>query len=272
MKPISIFLLALGLLCGESRAVIISFVDSPLDSPRIAGNCNSFTCDYPELQSSGQTYNELLQTRLFLLEQDEIQAIFGPILTNKPIDYVRPLFAPGSIGESGITVGENKRHTDYHAIGDIGYLEVHYGYNGESLATCYVYFRADKQFVPLKSTNDIPARNIWDRAQFAKVLSWLDNHMPKVTELGEVEVSLEKPTRIDLGTGVGCIVRTQDLHCDTVPYWLSFDLEKDTPDAKRNYASAQLRSVSKTNEPVGFRIDGKYYRFTPRLAGAAKAP
>ena len=49
-----------------------------------------------------------------------------------------------------------------------------------------LYLKEDAQFVPVKSTNDIPQRNEWDKARFKAYMNWMDEHMPKFIDLGEV--------------------------------------------------------------------------------------
>jgi len=135
---------------------------------------------HPELQSLTDDYNKVLQVQVGPLHMKDIDAFFGPKLEGKPDDRVKPLFVPMEIMESGLTpINENHRHVDFHAIGDIGYLEVHYGWDGESVATAVIYLRANDKFVPLKSTNDIPHREAWDKARFEVLKSWLDVHLPK---------------------------------------------------------------------------------------------
>lgn len=267
MKLLAISLVLLSLLGNKCFGVVISMVDAPRDDLRVLGPCDTNVCRHPELQLLGQKYNDLLYVRFSPLKQADVRAIFGAKLDKKPDDFVKPLFVPGMIMESGLGYSDaaNKRHVDFHAIGDIGYLEVHYAYDGESIATCVIYFRADAKFVPLKSTNDISAREAWDNAKYDQLQDWLNDHMPRVKDLGEVEVSTSQPTRIDLGMGTVCIVSTRDIHCDTVPFWLSFDLAKETADINEKQKSMQYKSVDRLNEPVGFTMDGKFYRLIPKL-------
>jgi len=62
----------------------------------------------------------------------------------------------------GYSDAANRRHIDFTRSGTFGYIEVRYQYDGESVATLVIYFRADDKFVPIKSTNDIPRREDWD--------------------------------------------------------------------------------------------------------------
>jgi hypothetical protein len=134
----------------------------------------------PELQSLTDDYNKLLQVRLWPLKMKDIDALFGPKLEGKPDDRIKPLFVPIDIAESGLSpINENHRHVDFHTIGDIGYLEVHYGSDGESVAAAVIYVRSDGNFVPIKSTNDFPRREAWDKARFETLKIWLDGHLPK---------------------------------------------------------------------------------------------
>jgi hypothetical protein len=126
----------------------------------------------------------------------------------------------------------------------------------------------DDQFVPLKSTNDIPKRLAWDKSRFATLRQWLDAHLPKLTDLGVVEVSTTTNCLIHLGAGSTCSVSTQDQSfSDTFCLW--FVLSKDTPDPKEKEQSLQFRSIWRRGEPVGFVMDGKYYCMTPELVDHA---
>lgn len=267
MKLLAISVVLLSLLGSKCFGVVLSFVEAPRDDLRVLGPCDTNVCRHPELQALGQKYNELLTIRFLSLKQSDVAAIFGPKLEKKPDDFVRPLFGPGMIVESGLhsTDEANKRHIDFHAIGDLGYLEVHYAYNGESMDTCIIYLRADAGFIPLKSTNDIAGREAWDEAKFEKLKGWLNDHMPKVIDLGEVKVTTLQPTRVDLGRGAICVITTRDIHCDTVPFWLTFDLAKETADPDERQKSMQYKSVSRIKEAVGFTMGGKFYQFVPKL-------
>jgi hypothetical protein len=276
MKLLAVFVLLFSLLGNRSFGVVLSFVEAPQDDLKVLGPCDTNVCRYPELREPGQKYNELLTVRFFPLKQADVAAIFGPKLDKKPDDFVKPLFGPRMIMESGLGTDEgNKRHVDFHAIGKLGYLEAHYAYNGESMDTCVIYLRADAGFIPLKSTNDIAGREAWDNARFEQLKVWLNDHMPKVNDLGEVEVAIFQPTRIDLGRGTICTITTRDIHCDAVPFWLTFDLAKEMAGPGEREKAMQYKSVARVKEPVGFTMDGKFYQFIPKLVdhlSTTKAP
>ena len=270
MKLIAFSIVLLALAGGQAFGVVLSFVPAPQDDLSVLGPCNSNVCQHPEWQPLSQKYNELLSVRFFPLKEADIDTVFGPKLDKKPDDFVKPLFVPPVLMESGLGYSDaaNKRHIDFHNLGDLGYLEVHYGYDGDSVGTCIIYLRADAGFVPLKSTNDIPAREAWDNAKYAKLQGWLNDHMPRITDLGKVDVSTNHTTRLNLGEGTVCILTTRDIHCDNVPYWLSIDLAKDTADQSERIKSTQYKSVDRLNEPLGFTVDGKFYRLVPKLVDA----
>jgi hypothetical protein len=86
---------------------------------------------------------------------------------------------------SGLHTGNpvsDRSHTDLHAVGDIGYVELYYQLNGESVQTAAIYFRADNKFVPLKSTNDFSKRLDWDKGKFEALKNWLDAHPVPLTD------------------------------------------------------------------------------------------
>jgi len=267
MKLLAITVVLLSLLGGKCFGVVLSGVEAPQDDLRVLWPCDTNGCRHPELLLLDEKHNDLLQVHFFPLKQTNIQSIFGAKLAKKPDDFVKPLFVPSMIMESGLRYNDaaNKRHIDYHTIGDLGYLEVHYAFDGESIATCVIYLRPDAGFVPLKSTNDIPPREAWDNAKFGQLQNWLKAHMPTVTDLGEVEVSTSQPALLGLGMGAMCRITTRDIHNDTVPFWLSINLEKETVDLDEKHKSAQYKSVTRTNEPLGFAMDGKFYQLTPKF-------
>jgi hypothetical protein len=270
LKQAVLTVLCLVFIGSRALGQIFSFVDSPPDDQASLGGCSNY-CDRLELQVPAREYNDLIKVRFFPLKLADVTAIFGPKLDQPPADRARPLFAPKMIAESGRVWSDsaNHKHVDYHAIGDVAYLEAYYQYDGVTLATCVIYLRTDDQFVPLRSyndsTNDISKRLTWDLARFATLQQWLNVHMPKLTDLGEVEVSASSPTRIDLGAGTACIVTTRDIHVAEVPYWLSFELAKDTADPAEKKNSLQRISVERRGQSFGFSLDGKFYRLTPKL-------
>ena len=162
---------------------------------------------------------------------------------------------------------------DFHAVGPAGYLEARYQYDGETVATCVLYLRTNSAFIPLQSTNDITARMAWDKTQFELLRQWLEGHLPKVTDLGVVEVSESKPTRVELGAGAACILTTRVLnHPDVTNLWFTVDLAKETADLPGKNRSQQHRSINQPDKAVGFSIDGRFYRVTPRLIDPIRKP
>ena len=65
------------------------------------------------------------------------------------------------------------------------------------------------------------------------------------------------------------ILATRNIYCDNVPYWLSIDLAKDTPDQNQRIKSTQYKSVDRLNEPLGFTVDGRFYQLVPKLVNAS---
>lgn len=150
-----------------------------------------------------EEYQHLIQTRILSLTRPEAARYFGPVLitaTNfwdmrasdggpkprkHPNDLVLPVFASREIGLSGLHSADpaaNKNHTDLHALGELGYLELYYGHDGEHVQAAVLYHRADNHFVPLRSPEDFDGRLKWDQARFALIKKWLDEHLPKVKE------------------------------------------------------------------------------------------
>ena len=261
MKRIITISFLLFTFCSASFAVIFIMLDAPQDDSQARRN----VYDRPELKPIDSKYSDVIQIRIWPLKLDDVAKIFGPKLDKQPDDMVLPLFAGNGIGLSGLSIGENKRHTDFHTIGNIGYVECFYQFNGTNIATAVFYLRPDDKFVPLKSTNDFSKRLEWEQVKFAALNKWLDEHMPKITDLGIVEVSASSPSRVDLGAGMTCIINTRDIHQPNVPLWFSMTLSKETANSDEKSRSMQWRDIDRMNEAIGFSIDGKYYRLTPKL-------
>jgi hypothetical protein len=261
MKRTIVTALLFGALSSTGPAVILGFIESPQDDLKVLGGCN-YICGHPELQPLLAEYNELLEVRIYPLRAlTNIVAFFGAKLDQRPADRAKPLFVPIMIGESGLTPSDtpDKRHVDFHAIGDIGYLEVHYSFDGVRIAACAIHFQTDDKFIPIKSMADFPKRLDWDRARF-------DEHLPKLKDLGVVEVSESSPSRVDLGADLACVIRTRVMHHPNVTnLWYSIDLATETSDSGEKEKSMQYKSIDRLGQSVGFSIDGKFYRLTPKL-------
>jgi hypothetical protein len=270
MKRTLLTALLLSVVCSASRGVIMSFVDSPQDDVKVLGG------SHPELQPLLAEYINLLAVRIFPLQNlTNIVAFFGPSLDRKPDDRARPLFSPMMIGESGITPGDvpDKRHIEFYRIGDLGYLEVHYGYDGMWVAACAIHFRTDKEFVPIKAAADFAKRGEWDRTKFEALKQWLDAHLAKITNLGVVEVSESSARRLVLSTNSACIITTRILHHPSVTnLWFTIDLAKDTSDSVERQKSMQPKSIDRPDQSVGFSIDGRFYSLTPKLVQQPAEP
>lgn len=244
-----------------------------LDAPQDDVQARRDVRDQLELKPIKAAYSDIIQTRLWPLKLDGVAKFFGPKLDKQPDDMVLPLFAGDEIYLSGlniITTGE-KSHTDFHAVGDIGYVECFYDINGTRLETALFYLRPDDKFVPLKSINDFSQRLEWDKAKFAALEKWFDEHMPKVTDLGVVEVSESSPTRVDLGAGMACIITVRDIHTPNVPLWFDVDLAKETTNTEERLKSMQYKSIDRPGQSVGFSFDGKFYRLISQNVGGFRS-
>jgi len=261
MKRLALLLFPF-LLCNSSVGQLILPIEAPQDDLTVLGSSGYIT-NHHELQPLFDDYSDLLQIRFLPLKMNDMAAIFGPKLEEKPDDRVRPLFSPTVTAESGVAMPNSKRHVDYHSIGNIGYLEVHYQSDGESFATAVLYLRADDQFVPLRAAEDLARRETWEKARFDNLKQWLEDHMPKVIDLGAVEVSFSHPTRVDLGGGMTCELTTLDQHAPTAPFWISIHYAKVPVDP--NEQARQYVNLSRSNGAVGITIDGKRYRLKPVL-------
>ncbi|MGA3178740.1 MAG: hypothetical protein ABSF38_00200 [Verrucomicrobiota bacterium] len=290
-------IIAIAILLGGRCAAGLAQMTFNLDAPQDDRQARLSVCDRPESQPLQAAYSEVIQTRLLPLKSDDTAKIFGPeiatatnwwgygldarrrssgpTLARHPADLVLPIFVPGTAWVSGLHSSDparNKNHTDLHAVGDLGYVEFYYANDGRRLETALIYFRADDKFIPLTSTNDFAKRLEWDKARFDALKKWLDDNMPKLTDLGEVEVSASAPSRLDLGGGTVCILKTQDLHATAATFPYQIYIGKETPDAGPAPDFTEIKSISHPGESIAFSLDGKFYRLTPKWVGKLPAP
>jgi|GEM_PF-1853322 hypothetical protein len=267
---ITIFLLAIH---AQTFATILTEIEAPHDNR----DARLIVRDCAELKSLRAEYDDILETRICLLKNNEASVLFGQKLAQQPGDRVLPLFAESATVISGLTMTPDKRHTDFHAIGAIGYVELLYNTDGESIGDGVIYLRIDNKFVPFQSTNDLPKRLEWEAAKFASLKKWLNKHLPVVKDLGTVEVTNTPPgaishgggNRIILGGDKTCVIQIQ-------PLTYSPEYLKMVPQAATNdYFSANLYLDSGNSDgqtkrlgsyaspkTIGFVVNGQFYRLT----------
>ena len=162
----------------------------------------------------------------------------------------------------------DKRHVDRHAIGDLGYVEFYYSWNGTNTEGAVIYLRADKQFVPLKSTNDFPKRLAWEKAKFTALNQWFDEHYPH-TDLGVVEVSTSGAHRIRLVGGKTIVVTARSIPPSGV---ILIDIAKETTKEKETDKAQPVEFQFAPGSPFSFSVDGKFFRLTPKLVDKLTKP
>ena len=276
MKRIILTIFVLSALCNASFAAIITTLDAPQDNTQARWDVR----DRLEIKPIFTAYWNIIQTRLWPLKLDGVAKFFGPKLEKKPDDIVLPLFAGNEIflsGQSMVTTNA-KNHADFHAVGDIGYVECFYDIDGIRLEQAVFYMRPNDKFVPLKSTNDYSRRLEWEKAEFVTLNKWLEEHIPS-KDLGVVEVSIFSPGRFELGTGAAGVITTRLIPTQTIHapsetnLWFTIDLAAKTIKTEDQSASThihitesfQYRSVTGTNEPIAFLVHDKLYRLTPKF-------
>lgn len=291
MLLVVVFALAVS---HRTSAVIILNLNTPQDDPMVrraligcGANATTPVSRCLIVQPLGEEYQRLIETRIWPLHRAEVAKYFGPALlttTNwwkhdgdlggfqihrHPKDLVLPVYVPSGLMISGLHSTDpeaNKNHTDLHAIGKLGYIEIYYQNDGEGIQTAVLYSRANKRFVPLKSPGDFEERFEWDKAHFALIKKWFNQHLPRIKDLGTVEVMESAPTRVKLDRNRTCVIKTQiNRHPDVTNDWYSLTLSLDPAEAdsaKRQYV---FRSVSRPNTPIGFAFDGDFFELMPKL-------
>jgi len=260
-KHIAISFVILGI-CSPIFGQILLCLDTPQDNATALRE----TWDRDELKPLRAEYEEIISTRIWPLKYGDVTNIFGSKLDKKPDHYALPVFVPVMQGMSGLIPEDDKRHTDFYAVGDVGYFQVYYNWDGETIGIAAFYLRTDDKFIPLQSTNDFARRLDWDKARFNSLKRWLDRHLPKLTDLGVVEVSSNEPNRIALGNGKTCIITTQILtRPEMTNDWFSMELTLDSTNVTERMQSRNYKSVSQPGQSIGFTMDGRFFRLTPNL-------
>lgn len=221
-------------------------------------------------KSTRAEYDNLLR-QICLLRFDEVTSCFGNKLTQPPKDCVLPLFAGNASAKGGYTLDPDKSHTDFNAIGDLGYIEFFYNSDGESIGDAALYFRADDQFTPLQSTNDYRSRVAWETAKFSAVKNWLNEHLLKVKDLGTVEVT-NSPSgsisrvgnRIEIGEGKTCVIDFRASPLITAQQAATnenfyVDLYLSPTNSAEQFL--EIHSV-RSHKSVVFMVNGQFYRIT----------
>jgi len=229
------------------------------------------------MKSMRAEYDYILSARICLLKYDGVTRCFGRKLFWPPDDCALPLFAENSSARSGYTLSPDKSHTDFNAIGNLGYVEIFYNSDGESIGDAAIYFRTDEQFVPLQSTNDYYQRVSWETTKLDAMKEWLDQHLPKVIDLGVVEVTNTPPelisrgggNRIPLGGGNTCVIQIQPLTYSTeylkfVPQAVTNDYFSANLYLEATNSGSHFKDLGGRDSPkiMGFVVDSQFYRLT----------
>jgi len=287
MKRIIAILIALTLVVTSTHAVIFFLLAAPGDSY----SARDAIRNRPELKPLEQAYVDLVQTRLLPLRFHDMPRIFGaklctarnwwgygttnsdragPKLREHPGYCVLPLFLPRGLGISGlhsIHPEENHHHTDLYAVHDfvngfVAFLEFYSAEDGDTVQQATAYFCADEEFMPLSSTNAFAERLEWEQTRLARLKTWLEENLPPQTDLGQVEIPAIGPRQIQLG-GEAYTVWAKDLNPTNSAYHVT--IAKETSDVRERMSSWQERTVRREGFPVVFSVQGRYYRFIPKL-------
>ena len=155
---------------------------------------------------------------------------------------------------------------DYYAVGNIGYLQFYYDLDGKGRGVAVFYLHTDDNFVPLRSTNDFARRLEWEKAKLQLFEKWLDEHLPKMTYLGVVEVSSDAPSRVALGNGKFCIIRTViPIQPDKTNDLVMLSLTLDSTNITESVQSRNIGYFSQLGKSISFAMDGRFFRLTPKL-------
>lgn len=175
----ALFLSLIPVICSGQRGVILLREEFPI---RLSLR------DREELKPLAAEYQQIITTRLKPLTSNQVTNVFGPKLESlrdlNPHQLTNsvalPLFAPDSVYLSGLLVTNDQSHADLYPVGDIGYIEFIYQWDGSmTYARIVLYFRPDASFVPLKTEDDFSRRLEWEKPKWLALQKWLDVHLPK---------------------------------------------------------------------------------------------
>jgi len=165
--------------------------------PRQESSIRQSLRDREELKPLAAEYQQIVYTPLWALNNSEqVTNVFGPILETLTLrdlhphrltnSVALPLFAPEFVYVSGLLVTNDQSHAELYAVGDIGYVEFIYQWDGSiTLARKVLYFRPDAAFVPLKTEDDFSRRLAWEKPKWLALQKWLDVHLPKAPNQNE---------------------------------------------------------------------------------------
>jgi hypothetical protein len=287
MKRFALTAALLWFYCHNASATIDLILRDPHDNAK----ARRAAYDRPEVSALRTEWMDLNQTRFRLLKSNDVARIFGPPLTNRPADLVLPVFSENMVVLSGRSLDSHARwRTDLHPLGNLGYIEVYYQWDGTNIATAVLYHKSDKGFAPLRFREPFPqklaldqatlrglgkwlgnyvvpdgytARLAWDKARFRDIQGWLNLHLPGITDLGVITIPTSTTTRINLGTNVDCIIRTSMLPWPvTTNDRYSLTLSFGTTNTEDSQTS---RIVDHPGQPISFSFGGKSYRLTTKM-------
>jgi hypothetical protein len=263
MKRFAIVLTLVLAFCNAGHAVISMSLDAPGDDP----DARREAWYEPELEPFRANYQQFIETRFLPLKLDDVKRILGPRLSRKPDDMVLPLCMGFGIMISGGNrfTALDRSHIDLHTVGPSGFVQCFYQLNGTNLEAAVFYFRKDPSFVPLKSATNFTERLEWEEGKFRAMERWLGEHLPKVHDLGVVEVLATGATRVNLGAGATCIIDTLPNSRRDDSYRFSIEVQKDTTNRIERFRSSRVKDLTRTNQLIGFSSEGKFYRIVPKF-------
>ncbi len=263
--------LFLFLFCKAALAPVFLPLGTPQDNLEV----RRAVAKREELKGPFAEYYDLIQARFMPLKLANVERIFGPQV-GTPGDMILPIYVPSGIALSGLRPSNtpDRSHVGLYALGDIGCVEVFYGFDGERVAGVVFHHRAGRAvgpmkrgFVPLQSVADFEERLKWDLEQFQDIKKWLDDHLAKVTELGVIELSDHTPARVHLEDGEDYLVTAAVESFST----FSVSVRVDCPNSRDWNGSGVRRQINRPNQSVVFPAAGKLYRLTPRLQTEPRA-
>ena len=177
-KLITLTFLLILLLTGSAGASIFFMLDDPMDDQQMVTRAAT----RPAANESRETM-ACLAKKLSSWKERDFVAICGPAL-KLPEKMAMPVVQPRGLGLSGLRYPDEKMnhdHVDVYAVGTIGYVQVYYGIDGQSVMAILFYLRPDAEFVLVGPDDQASAKRFtWDQHKLAEMADWITDRWREV--------------------------------------------------------------------------------------------
>ena len=168
MTRIVLATLTLGVLAPTASAVITVLLWDPIDDPGLI----QAAAEDPAVQAFRADLDRFTN-RLMARDQPAIERLLGKASSQGVgTSFAMPVGQYRGFSMSGLRSADksqNKDHTEFHLVGDVGAVEVWYGIDGQTPVAAVVYLAVDGAF-PKLTTRNLARRLVWDRWHFRELV------------------------------------------------------------------------------------------------------